>query len=36
VNKVEGDELAFDQSQFPQIVVTLMLLVGDILQHAKK
>jgi hypothetical protein len=36
VNKVEGDEMAFDQTQFPQIVVTLMLLVGDILQHAEK
>ena len=36
VNKVEGDEMAFDQTQFPQIVVTLMLLVGDILQHSEK
>jgi hypothetical protein len=36
VNKVEGDEMAIDQTHFPQIVTTLMLLVGDCLQHSDK
>jgi|APCry1669189440_1035222.scaffolds.fasta_scaffold06639_3 hypothetical protein len=36
VNHVEGDEHAIDGKVFPSIVVTLMLLVGDILQHNEK
>jgi len=33
VNHVEGDDHAIDSDIFPKIVVSLMLLVGDILQH---
>jgi hypothetical protein len=36
VNHVEGDKHAFDSEIFPNLIVSLMLLVGDILQHAAK
>jgi hypothetical protein len=36
VNHVEGDKEAFDQDVFPKIVVSLLLLVGDLSQHTEK
>ena len=33
VNHVEGDEQAIDGESFPKIVVSLLLLAGDLLQH---
>ena len=36
VNHVEGDKHAFDSEIFPNLIVSLMLLVGDILQHSAK
>jgi hypothetical protein len=33
VNQVEGDKHAINPASFPNIVVNLMLLVGDLLQH---
>jgi hypothetical protein len=36
VNHTEGDKHAIDSKEFPNIVVTLMLLVGDLLQHTEE
>lgn len=36
VNHTEGDEHAINGDVFPNIVVSLMLLVGDILQHSEE